>query len=253
MDQVKRISWESPNGKYKVLVRFFDGDVFPEVGFWVLKPNKKFGHIRHKNLPKYVLAKIEEMKVEIMALVEQDLVAEEVSVEQVDPVKSAQKVEVVSDKPISDFEILDNIAPALAAIARDRLRIALKRDYELVRSSLVLFDNKYCFYVFIQNGPIVLMDEYVYDCDLEMAKHISCIHTHGLGNPPNLLSEIIEPVDHVEPKQLVIRGKSGMRFESCEIDRYGQEETYESREQAQMILEQLENTFPFETFEIFEV
>jgi hypothetical protein len=49
----------------------------------------------------------------------------------------------------------------------------------------------------------------------------------------------------------VIRGKSGMKFESCEVGKVG-EETYFSWESANRALKQIESTFPFDVFEIIE-
>lgn len=51
----------------------------------------------------------------------------------------------------------------------------------------------------------------------------------------------------------VIRGKSGMKFESCEIGKIGQEETYFSRNSAEFALTQIQSTFPFDEFEIKEL
>jgi len=50
----------------------------------------------------------------------------------------------------------------------------------------------------------------------------------------------------------VIRGKSGMKFESCEIGKVGEEETYFSLESANRSLKQIQETFPFDEFEIIE-
>lgn len=53
-------------------------------------------------------------------------------------------------------------------------------------------------------------------------------------------------------KSYVIRSKSGMQFESCEIGKVGQEETYSSMQQAEFALAQIQSCFPFEVFEISE-
>ena len=51
----------------------------------------------------------------------------------------------------------------------------------------------------------------------------------------------------------VIRGKSGMKFDSCEVGKIGQEETYFSRISAEFALMQIQYTFPFDEFEIKEL
>ena len=48
----------------------------------------------------------------------------------------------------------------------------------------------------------------------------------------------------------VIRGKNGMRFESCSIGNLDEEETYETFEMAQMAMKQIQESIPFEQFEI---
>lgn len=66
MTNQRRLLWESDNGKYKVLVRHFDGDPSPMVDYWRLQANGKFGHVRFKDLPSYVLVQIEIMKSQVM-------------------------------------------------------------------------------------------------------------------------------------------------------------------------------------------
>ncbi|PGT89195.1 hypothetical protein [Bacillus sp. AFS040349] len=63
---MKRLIWNSDNGKYRVLVRHFEGDPGPLVDYWKLKPNGKKQSIRYKDLPNYVLEQIEIMKSQIM-------------------------------------------------------------------------------------------------------------------------------------------------------------------------------------------
>lgn len=66
MTNPKRQTWISDNGKYKVLVRHFQGDPGPMVDYWRLQANGKFGHVRFKDLPSYVLEQIEVMKSQVM-------------------------------------------------------------------------------------------------------------------------------------------------------------------------------------------
>ncbi|NEX77401.1 hypothetical protein G4Z05_00605 [Bacillus thermocopriae] len=47
----------------------------------------------------------------------------------------------------------------------------------------------------------------------------------------------------------VIRGKRIM-FQSCQMDNLGQEETYETYEQAEIALKKIQDSIPFDTFEI---
>lgn len=63
---MKRVTWNSENGKYRVLVRYFDGDPGPLVDYWRLKSNGKKQSIRYKDLPNYVLEQIEIMKSQVM-------------------------------------------------------------------------------------------------------------------------------------------------------------------------------------------
>lgn len=58
-----REEWLSPNGKYLVLVRKFRDDPQILVSHWVFNNNKRKG-ILYRNLPKYVVEKIEELKAE---------------------------------------------------------------------------------------------------------------------------------------------------------------------------------------------
>lgn len=51
----------------------------------------------------------------------------------------------------------------------------------------------------------------------------------------------------------VIRGKSGMKFEACEIGKEAKEATYPTLEKAEMALKQLQETLPFEEFEIISI
>ncbi|RDW17601.1 hypothetical protein CWR48_13875 [Oceanobacillus arenosus] len=52
------------DGKYAVNVRKFeDGQI--SVGFWKVDKNGKLHDIRYKDLPKYVVAKIEEFEKEV--------------------------------------------------------------------------------------------------------------------------------------------------------------------------------------------
>lgn len=51
----------------------------------------------------------------------------------------------------------------------------------------------------------------------------------------------------------VIRGKNGMKFESCTIGHEGQEETYDSLKTAEIAKQQIERSIPFEQFEIIKV
>lgn len=66
MDPVVKSRWVSDNGKYKVLVRHFAGDPSPIVGYWKVMSNGKFGPIRYKYLPSYVLKQIDVMKSQVM-------------------------------------------------------------------------------------------------------------------------------------------------------------------------------------------
>jgi hypothetical protein len=53
--------------------------------------------------------------------------------------------------------------------------------------------------------------------------------------------------------EYVIRGKSGMRFQDTKIGKEGTEMSYSSLEKAEFALEQLQETFPFEDFEIISI
>lgn len=64
--EVRKLRWISDNGKYKVLVRHFDEDPGPLVGVWAHKSNGKFGPVKYRDLPGFVLEKIEEMKSQVM-------------------------------------------------------------------------------------------------------------------------------------------------------------------------------------------
>lgn len=61
----KRISWESKDGKYKVLVRHFKGDPSPLIDFWKLNSKGKFADVRYKDLPYYVKSQMEVMKSQV--------------------------------------------------------------------------------------------------------------------------------------------------------------------------------------------
>jgi hypothetical protein len=66
MEQVRRISWISDNGKYKVLVRHFQGDPSPLVGYWKVKSNGKTKPVRYSQLPSYVTDQIKIMESQVM-------------------------------------------------------------------------------------------------------------------------------------------------------------------------------------------
>ena len=61
MTDVIRFLWNSPNGKYRVLVRRFTGDNQILVDYWKLV-NGKQKDIRYKDLPKYVKKQIASLK-----------------------------------------------------------------------------------------------------------------------------------------------------------------------------------------------
>lgn len=57
----ERVVWESENGKYRVLVRLFEGDPIPQVDVWqIVKGRKK--PVRYFEIPEYVREKINELK-----------------------------------------------------------------------------------------------------------------------------------------------------------------------------------------------
>lgn len=62
MAEVKRLLWVSDNGKYKLLIRHFEGDPSPIIGCWKMSQNGKFGPVRYRMLPEYVKEQIEVMK-----------------------------------------------------------------------------------------------------------------------------------------------------------------------------------------------
>lgn len=51
----------------------------------------------------------------------------------------------------------------------------------------------------------------------------------------------------------VIRGDKGTKFESCEIGKVGEEPTYESMEEAQKALEQMQQYFRSEELKIIPI
>lgn len=51
----------------------------------------------------------------------------------------------------------------------------------------------------------------------------------------------------------VIRGKSGFKLFSTESETFGQEVKCETKEQAELTLEQMKDRLPFEEFEIMQV
>lgn len=55
-----RLTWE--NDKYRVLVRRFEGDNQILVDYWQLDRTGNTKAIRYKDLPQYVLKKINELK-----------------------------------------------------------------------------------------------------------------------------------------------------------------------------------------------
>lgn len=65
MTDVIRFLWDSPNGKYRVLVRRFTGDNQILVDHWKLV-NGKQKDIRYKDLPKYVKKQIVVLKDQVI-------------------------------------------------------------------------------------------------------------------------------------------------------------------------------------------
>lgn len=63
---VRKLIWESNNGKYKVLARHFEGDVSPAVGYWKLSSNGKFRPVKYNSLPAYVKNQIKVLEQQIM-------------------------------------------------------------------------------------------------------------------------------------------------------------------------------------------
>lgn len=57
----ERVVWESENGKYRVLVRLFEGDPIPTVDVWQIVRGRKKS-VRYFEIPEYVREKINELK-----------------------------------------------------------------------------------------------------------------------------------------------------------------------------------------------
>lgn len=57
----ERVVWESENGKYRVLVRLFEGDPIPTVDVWQIVRGRKKS-VRYFEIPEYVREKITELK-----------------------------------------------------------------------------------------------------------------------------------------------------------------------------------------------
>lgn len=63
MEQIRN-EWVSENGKYKILARKY-GDQTSLVSCFIKKDKDKYRVARNKDLPKYVLNKINEMRKEV--------------------------------------------------------------------------------------------------------------------------------------------------------------------------------------------